>query len=852
MNTLHCFHCHELIDQSHIVERPIQDKQQAFCCAGCASIASMIDSNGLSEFYEFRSESSRTANNVESKSYLIYDKKNIQQQYFTSIKPDTSHVQFILEDIRCAACIWLIKACLTRLSGVSKLDVDSISKIVSFEWAQDKTQLSEIMQQLDQVGYPPTPYCVENEVVAKNNYRNDILKRLGVAGLGMMQTMMFATGLYLGDSELTGTFNTANDLALSDRNLLQWVSLLVTSFVLWYSAEPFYKSAYRAARVGKVSMDMPISIALFIAYATSIYNILNNNPHVYFDTVTMFIFLILLGKLAEAQTRNYLARTLSSSKNKLPVLARKTTLNAANDSLIQTNTAQIADDWTPIVALNKNDLLLVKTGETIPVDGIIVDGETWLDQSFITGESTLIAGKTGQMALAGSINTHAPITLRAENLSGQRLIDQMIRFKKSGQKNKPRLEMRLDFIAKYFSLSIIAIALIVYLGWTLYQPDKALLVTLSVLVVSCPCALSLAVPTAQACTQYMLNKLGIAVAHHHFLETLLKTSDVLFDKTGTLTEGKISISDINFMHSKPFIHAGKPIDESSLLSIVGSLEAQSEHPIAQAFLPFVDPKFKASKIQYFNGEGIAGLVDDIQYYIGSPVFIDERVPSSRSKYNKIDFNASAEAHLVVASETGIIATITTADQTRKDAQILIDFLHQLNIKTHILSGDPSAKTASLSKQLGTTCFKHGMLAQEKMAYVENLSQQGRISLMIGDGINDAPVLSVAHNSIAMGTGSDLSRVSADAVLLNNQLSSLIDVFSLAQQHQKITTSNIYWALGYNMITIPMAIFGLIPPYLAAIGMSISSLVVLWNATRLLKFRQAEHYKLNRMNVLKTI
>jgi P-type Cu2+ transporter len=837
MTALHCFHCDELINQVQTIEQQIHGKMQSFCCLGCASIAGMIDSNGLVDFYDFRSQSSAKANNEKQNSYLIYDKTNVQQQYFVAKNAKTSHIQLLVEDIRCAACIWLIKARLSRVVGVSKIEVDSLSKIVSFDWTADTTLLSKIMQKLDDIGFPCTPYCIENEIVQKNNYRNDILKRLGVAGLGMMQTMMFATGLYLGDSELTNTFNTSNDLASSDRALLQWVSLIVTSFVLWYSAAPFYKNAYRSVLVGKIGIDMPISLALFIAYGSSLYNILNNHPHVYFDTVTMFTFLILLGRLAEAQTRNFLARTLSSSKNKIPILARRVGNEGDAQSINGNPSSLPKEDWLPIVELAKYDTVLVKVGETVPIDGIIIEGDTWFDQSFITGESNLVVGNIGTLALAGSINTHAPIKLRTENLSGQRLIDQIIQFKQSGTQNKPHLEMQLDTVAKYFSLAVILVASFVYLGWTFYQPEKALLVTLSVLVISCPCALSLAVPTAQACTQAILNKLGVAVAHHHFLETLLKTTDVLFDKTGTLTEGKVTISQVNFLHREQFLHSGealnKVLDKPCLLAFIASLEAESEHPIAQAFLPYLDPAIKATNIKYVVGEGVSGDIDGLRYYVGSPLFIDENVPSAKAKFNSIDYNIGDQPHLIVASNSGIIASILTQDQTRNDAHTLVNYLHDLDIQTHILSGDPSDKSTLLAKQLGINNVQQGMLAQNKMGYVESLHQQGRISLMIGDGINDAPVLSVAHNSIAMGSGSDLSRVSADAVLINNQLSSLVHVFKLAKQHKAVITSNIYWALGYNVITIPMAVFGFIPPYLAAIGMSLSSLVVLWNATRLL-------------------
>jgi P-type Cu2+ transporter len=865
MTVLNCFHCSELIDQAHIIGREIHGKQQSFCCVGCASIATMIDSNGLADFYEFRSETSSKATTKSQPNYLIYDKINIQQQYFTAIDKNKLQVQLLVEDIRCAACIWLIKARLRRLADVSKLEVDSISKIVSFEWEQDKTLLSEIMLQLHQIGYPPIPYCVENEIVQKNNYRNDILKRLGVAGLGMMQTMMFATGLYLGDSELTQAFNTSNDLASSDRSLLLWVSLLVTSFVLWYSAAPFYKSAYKTVRVGKIGMDMPISVALFIAYGASVFNMVNGHPHVYFDTVTMFTFLILMGRLAEAQTRNYLARTLSSSKNKLPILARVVNFNSksstsshlpltkinpilASDNL---SSDSVKDNLIPIVELKENDVVLVKVGETIPIDGEIIDGSTWFDQSFITGESTLVSGRIGSMALAGSINTHAPIKIRAKKLSGQRLIDKIFQFKQSGHQKKPHLEMQLDFVGKYFSLAVLLIAASVYIGWSLYQPDSALIVTLSVLVISCPCALSLAVPTAQACTQSILNKNGFAVAHDHFLETLLQTTDVLFDKTGTLTEGKVSVNKVNLINRHACSKHEKQLNKDELLAIAASLEAQSEHPIAYAFAPYFNPSIKASELQYYNGEGVSGMVDGVRYFIGSPLFIRKYVSLATSTHDEKGPTFDDSSHLIMASEYGVISTIETKDQTRTDAKRLIDFLKSNQIKTHILSGDPSDKSLLLANELGIEQVKKGMLSQDKMAFVEHLNRQGSISLMIGDGINDAPVLSIAHNSIAMGSGSDLSRVSSDAVLINNQLSSLIQVFNLAKQHKKVITSNIYWALSYNLITIPLAAFGLVPPYLAAIGMSLSSLFVLWNATRLLKHQNNETLLIKNMRHLAT-
>jgi P-type Cu2+ transporter len=785
-----CFHCGEPVPEGAHWYARIQGRAEPVCCAGCRAVAELIAGAGLGDFYRFRSGPSRRPEpQAPAEDWSAYDQPQVADRVSSSTSSGARSVTLVIEGVRCAACGWLIDRMLRDLPGIEAVSVNAATARARVEWRPQNLGLGAILRTIAALGYQPHPCGSAAARGQPETERRAALKRLAVAGLGMMQVMTFAVAMYAGDSS-----GMASDLRL----YLRVVSLLVATPVLLYAGRPFFTGAWRSIRARSVGMDVPVSIALALAWSASVVNTLRGSGAVYFDSVTMFVFFLTLARYVEMLARH-----------------RATDLGAALTRLSPAVAHRLADDRLEDVLVEQiatGDLLMVRAGETIPADGVVVAGEGRFDESLLTGEALPVARCTGEPVTAGAVNAAGPVRIRVTATGAATALAGIVALLERAQASKPRLARNADRTASWFLGRVLVAAALVAGVWLVIDPARAFETTLAVLVVTCPCALSLATPAAMAAATARLARSGMLVCSADAVEQLARVTHVVFDKTGTLTLGRMHVTACEPLASLP---AGE------CLRIAAALESSSEHPIARAFAR--EATAPASDVVVCDGRGVEGRVDGHRYRIGSPAFI----------YGAADLPGRAdEAQVVLADDTGPLATFRLGDRLRPEAPAAVRDLAKQGIGVTIVSGDAESAVFAVAEVCGAPEYRSRCLPADKVEVLRERASRGDVVAMVGDGINDAPVLRTAHVSIAMGHGSALAQSSADAVLPRDSLAAIVPAIGLAQRTVRVVRQNLLWAAAYNLCALPLAAFGLVPPWLAAIGMSMSSVLVVLNALRL--------------------
>lgn len=788
-----CFHCSEpVLTGSQFITR-INDIDQLMCCPGCQAVSQAIIDAGLTNYYKFRTEpgSKQTALVPEELSnFSAYDLPEVQQDFIQQ-RDALNEVSLTVDGITCAACAWLIEHKINKLPGVARVQVNSTTQRALIAWDASQIKLSEILNQISQIGYQAAPFQVDEQELKSKRDGRKFLLRLGLAGFATMQVMMFALALY------SGYFT---DLDTEYRDYFRWVSMLFAAPVVFYSAQPFYFSAVRALLMGRVNMDVSVSIAICGAYIASCIETINGTGEVYFESVSMFTFFLLLGRFFEQNARQKASVSSSNLHKLVPLTAQLQTEDGF--------------DEVPAKRLAIGDIILVKPGDVIAADGVIVEGESAVNEAMLTGEQMPLQKALQSEVFAGTINIEQPILVEVTALGQDQLVAEIIRLQEIASNNKPKVALYADRFSNYFTAIILLIAALTYLFWYFYSPEDAFWVTLSVLVATCPCALALATPTAVTCGTAIMTRLGIITRRSGIFEKLPKIQHVVFDKTGTLTLGSLSISDVELTADW---------SKDKVLAHIAALESGSLHPIAKAFAPYFSGELSVSNRQSVVGNGLSGTINGLAYRVGSQQFVNG---------TSID-----EASTIVWFSQGdrLLAKITLDDEVRPETSKAVSQLRAMGCKISIASGDNSTQVAVLGQRLGIDDVHKGLSPKEKLALIDQFQQQHQVA-MFGDGINDAPVLSGANLSIAMGSGAAISKNSADIILLGDNLSRFADAVKVAKSTGRIIKQNLFWALGYNLFIIPLAVTGHVAPYIAALGMSASSLIVVSNSLRLLKVR----------------
>jgi Cu2+-exporting ATPase len=803
-----CFHCGQAIPKGSDFTAMIQGQPREMCCPGCQAVAEMIAESGLDGFYKHRQSNLNTRPEISGKALpseltdelALYDSSSVQTGFVTYPDPEQPSIKeamLVIEGVTCAACVWLLEHHLKAQAGVESASVNLTNHRARVRWDDDKTTLSQLMKAIYQIGYQGHPYHPDKEEQILETEKKKAIRRLGVAGLGMMQSMMMAMALYAGALEGIEPVYEA---------FLRWTSLIIATPVVLYSARPFFIAALRDLKTRHLSMDIPVSLAIGAAYVASVWATVFQTGEVYYDSVTMFTFFLLIGRYLEMQARHRTGRAGNALLNLIPTSA--TRLNGECETLI------------PSTELTPGDLVLVKPGHTIPADGVLTEGHSSIDESALTGEYLPTRKQTGDTVVGGTINVENPIKVRITEVGADTRLSAIVRLLDRAQQQKPKVAQIADAVASRFVAAVLITAALVSTIWWQIEPANAFWITLSVLVVTCPCALSLATPTALTTATGTLRQQGLLITRGHVLESLSQATHIIFDKTGTLTEGNLSLS-----HAQP---TGSITSEFAL-SIAGALEAQSEHPIAKAFKPFA--KESATQIETTVGEGVEGVIQGKRYRIGKPVFASQLCEGILELDNAPDRSSQ---WLLLCSEEGPMAWFGLSDRIRSEAASTINTLHTLGLTVELLTGDHSPAVESVAQTLGIQHIHRNVSPKEKLDIVQQRQSEGANVIMVGDGINDIPVLAGAQTSIAMGGATDLAKTNADAVLISNDLTRLVEGIRLARKTRAIIRQNIAWALGYNVLVLPLAATGFIAPYMAAIGMSASSLVVVGNALRLSK------------------
>ncbi|EKP0318173.1 cadmium-translocating P-type ATPase [Aeromonas veronii] len=789
-----CFHCGEPVPANSGYSLEIKGIVRPMCCPGCQAVAETIMECGLASYYDHRTAPGTKGDLVpeELAALTHYDLAEVQQDFVTD-SGTLREIQLTVEGLTCAACAWLIERHLMTLTGLRYINVNTTTHRARIKWDPDQLSLSDILKGFAQIGYRAYPFQTHQQEALYAKEVRSYMFRLALAGLGSMQVMMCAVALYM-------------DLFISVEDefmvYFKWISLLLSTPIMIYSAQPFYVGAWRSLKQGHLSMDVSVSLALIGAFVASMWATVFNTGEVYYDSITMFVFFLLLGRFLELRARRKASESSSNLARLVPIMA--TRIDDEGEHEVAAKTLQVGDR------------VRVLAGATLPADGIIVEGQASLNESMLTGEQLPLLKQPGDQVYAGTINTDAPLQIRVSHRIEESRIAQIMRLQDHALDDKPAIAQMADQLSRHFILVLLIIAAAVWTFWHFHQPDQAFWVTLAVLVATCPCALSLATPTALTSATAHLTRNGILLRRGHVLDVLTKANRIVMDKTGTLTTGEISLTGITTLAE---------VDEAHCLAIARAMEAQSEHPIARAFrLPTdsISVLSSAREITPVIGHGITALVDGVRYRIGSARWLGLDPAQERGRGLAI----------YLANEQQVLARFNLEDTLRPDARALIAAFKAAGLQTTVLTGDSSLQADEIARELGVDELVKGVSPDGKLAYLKAREAQGDISIMVGDGINDAPVLAGAHASFAMAGGTDLAKNSADAILLADDLSRLLEARVLAMRTRKIIIENFAWSIGYNLLVLPLAACGWLPPYLAAAGMSLSSLIVVTNSMRL--------------------
>jgi len=800
--TQDCFHCGLVVTANNTFNVEIKGESQVMCCPGCQAVAEAIVDSGNTRFYEMRDVKQATATELVPdflKKTTVYDHPDIQKSFVVN-KGDLSQASLILEGITCAACVWLNEQHIAKLSGVHEVHINYSNHRASVTWDNQLIKLSDILQAIVSIGYQAHPYSPERQQAVFESEKKTQIKRLGIAGLFGMQVMMIAIALYSG--EFSG-------VEAEYKILLEKTSWLLASPILFYSAVPLYQSAWRDIKRFTVGMDVPVALGISIAYGASVYSIITGQGHVYFDSVAMFVFLLLGSRYFELLARKKGVETAEHLVTLQPATATRI-LNVAHP--------EDDEELIPVVELQIGDHVLVKAGEIVPADGLIVDGKSSLNESLLTGEFDPVNKLSGDRVVAGSINVESALVIEVTGIGANTVMAGILRLLDEAQQDKPPITLMADRAARYFVAGVLLIAIVVALYWSSVSPDLWLPITLSVLVVSCPCALSLATPAAISAASTHLLQLGLLVTRGRAIESLAKANLFAFDKTGTLTKGEPIVDVIHNLTNE---------DDSYILKLASSLESFSEHPIAKAINKLSDSKMiLLTDVISTAGRGVCAQLNGQPVAIGSRYFIEEQFSLS------LDETENNGTEVVLANAEQIMAVFNLKDEQREGASNLIDWLKSKKIKIALLTGDNASSAKIISDSLGIEDVFSSLSPKEKLEKLQTFQNDNNVVVMIGDGINDGPVLAAADISIAMGNASELLHSKSDMVLLNENLEQLYEGVKISKKTMQIIRQNIFWAIGYNLLALPLAVTGSLSPWMAALGMSLSSLLVVMNALRL--------------------
>ena len=769
-----CLHCG--------LPSPINQK---FCCNGCNAAYSIINNLGLGNYYKSRFiKTGERSNKPEENNFI-----NIEE--FAILSDNNSYsVNLMVEGLHCAACIWLIESVLKKQENIIKARINMGNRRLHLIWNGDLDYGNKLVKMVADLGYRLIPFDAEILKNEEKKYDNNLLKALAVSGFAAGNIMLLSVALWSSSSEIMG---------IATRNLLYWVSALIALPTIIYSGRIFFASAWNAVKSGTTNMDVPIAIAIFLASLVSLFEAITKGEHAYFDSAVMLIFFLLIGRYLDFGAR------------------KKAMQTASQMALLQVSAATLIDENNQPKTIRAKDIkkdmiLLIVAGDRIPADGIVIDGISEIDTSLITGESMPKKISINEEVFAGMINLAAPIKIMVNKTKEETLLAQIIALTENIEKNKSRYVRIADKVSKYYTPIVHILAAISFIIWCFYLKagwHQSLLIATAVLIITCPCALALAVPVVQIVSSSRLMKQGILLKSGEALEKLTNIDSVVFDKTGTLTLGQPKLINKN------------EIDENLLL-IAASVASKSKHPLSKALCNSYSGNLLELQVSEIMGSGLSSIYNNQAIKLGKKEFATDL---NEENNNEI----TSEVYLKYGDKTVVFKF---EDELRPDAELVKKQLQKLKKKIILLSGDKKSAVENVANKVGITEYYYNQTPIDKCDFLKQLKSQNKNILMIGDGLNDAPALALADVSISPSIASDISKNAANIIFQGQKLYPVLEVILVAKKAKKLMKENFVIALAYNLIAVPFAIVGYIVPLIAALAMSSSSIIVVLNALRI--------------------
>ena len=798
-----CFHCDKPIDDRAAREVLVDDKSLQVCSARCAEVVAAINDAGLESFYTKRRRMAHSPATLDGDllAHLnAYDSAALQQKFARHDTDGIHTASLLVEGVNCAGCVRLIESRLEKLPGVESIAVNAATSRAELRWDSARVNFSDVIREMYALGYAAYPFEPDRRQRLLANERRSLLKRLALAALFGMQIMMFTVAMYVGES---------SGMTQETQFFFRCVCILLAIPVLGYCARPFFQGAKRALSNRELGMDVPVSLALSLGFVASIWGTLSQGE-VYFECLAMFTALLLASRYYECVQRCKATQQLDKAARIVPKLVNRMDESGACQSI-------------SLGELSVGEVVLVKPGAVVPIDGEVVAGLSAINEAVVTGESRPRKIQPGSLVLAGCVNIDSPLQVRASRAPQDSFMNVVSRLAAQAEATKPRLTIFANRIASWFILGVLIATALVALYWGLTDPSRMIATSIAVLVISCPCALALATPVAVAAASAALLRHGAAMVKPNVLESLAGAGAFVFDKTGTLTTGQLRLESV-------LVPAGWT--RQRVLGIAASLSAFSEHHVAAALRRAGPTQVKpALDVRNVPGSGVLGTIDGTVYFLGSRRFLQDvaAIPPSAFPAPSED----ARFNVTYLAEHGRrIAEFSFIDDLDPAASELVAALRGRDIDVAMLTGDDAAVAHAVAARLGITDVRAAMQPAAKLTELTQRQSAEQVTVVVGDGVNDAPMIAQGYVSVAVGKACDLTKHHADIVLLGDDLSALTHALRIARKTMRVIRQNIAWAIAYNATALPLAIAGVVSPWVAALGMSASSFVVVANAARI--------------------
>lgn len=797
MSLVKCTHCHLEFDEKVMIKEK-DNPELNFCCNGCQGVYHLLKDDGLDSFYDKMGKNSiapPVAVGIDSSNF---DMESFKSRYIKTTNEGFSRVDLIIEGIHCAACIWLNEKVLAQTDGIVEASINFTNNKAKIVWDEDTIQLSQIIDKIRSIGYNAYPYDrSESEQKATKNKR-DYFLRMSVAIFASMNIMMIGVAKY------TGFFTGMEEDMLQ---LVHMAEFIFATPVVFYSGWIFFRGAYYGLKNKILNMDFLVSSGALLIYIYSLYVLFGGEGHSYFDSAAMIVTFVLVGKYLEVIGKKGAVDTMDKIKSTIPLEA-----------------TLIVDGGKKVVSLDTievGDIIEVKNGEKASVDGEIISGKTSFDESSISGESLPVSKKVGDKVYSGTINLNQVIRYKALKNYANSTLNSIVELLEDSLNSKPKIEDVTNELSKYFSIVILSLALTTFAGWYFYDGsfEKSLVIAISVIIIACPCALALATPIASLIGVSWLAREGLLFKEAKFIETFAKANTIVVDKTGTITTGKLSV-----------INTTCESLEKEHLNILYTLVDSSTHPISKAVKKYLEENFENTayvdlkNIEQIEAKGLKAIYKGKNILGGNSELLANENIKIEDEYHSTIYH--------FAIEDTLLATFELEDTIKEDAIETIAYLQSQNIEVIMCSGDNEQIVSKVASEVGILKYQAKMSPIEKANFITTLQNENKIVIMAGDGINDALALSRADISIAMGNGADVSIAVSDVVILNDSLQGLEKSIYISKRTFNFIKQNLFLSLVYNVLTVPIAMAGYVIPLVAALSMSVSSLIVVGNSMRI--------------------